>query len=410
MSPTLRVRHLFALLLLMSMIAAPLAQVQSASPEGSAQTAPSAMLPQGRLDALLAPIALYPDELLAQILMASTYPLEVVTAARFVHENPTLTGAELDQALAERNWDPSVLSLTAFPQVLQMMNDKLDWMQQLGDAFLANADQLMDTVQNLRYRAAAAGTLQGSPQQTVLVQDGDMVIEPTEPDDVYVPSFDPSVAYGPWSDPGFMPWYWLPPPIYGYPDYPAAGIVFGTVVVVTPNHWGWAHPRWHRHSIDIANNGNVFLTRPQYHDAWPSGQWQHLPEHRHGVAYRDSATRDRYAHTSNAAIETRQPYRGRDIAPRPQEAVSTMTPVQRPPGRQVPQPQTSYGRSVPVPQPSMPRSMTVPPQRAPTFTQRPVPPPAYNPQPRAQVQVDSSRGQASRQSTETRTSPQGTHR
>ena len=117
---------------------------------------------------MLAPIALYPDELLAQVLMASTYPLEIVMATRFVQENPSLTGDALDETLRDQNWDPSVLSLTAYPQVLVMMNDKLDWTQRLGDAFLASQQQVMDTVQALRSRAQAAGNLQNTPQQTVM--------------------------------------------------------------------------------------------------------------------------------------------------------------------------------------------------------------------------------------------------
>jgi hypothetical protein len=120
-------------------------------------------LPQDQLDALLAPIALYPDQLLAQVLMAATYPLEVVQAARWVQQNPSVQGEALDRALQDKNWDPSVLSLAAFPQVLTMMNDKLEWTQQLGDAFLANQAQVMDTVQNLRARAQEAGNLRSTP-------------------------------------------------------------------------------------------------------------------------------------------------------------------------------------------------------------------------------------------------------
>ena len=123
---------------------------------------------QDELDELLAPIALYPDQLLTQVLVASTYPLEVVEAARFLQANPNLTGTALDDAVAQRNWDPSVQSLTAFPQVLAMLNDKLEWMERLGDAFLADEQRVMDTVQSLRRRAEAAGNLASMPQQTVV--------------------------------------------------------------------------------------------------------------------------------------------------------------------------------------------------------------------------------------------------
>src|SRR5258707_1693308 len=191
-----RLRRSFSFLLGLLLIASTVVQGQQpvvAADEPSAVTAP---LPQGELDALVAPIALYPDQLLAQVLMASTYPLEIVMAARFVQQNPSLAGDALDQALRDQNWDPSVLSLTAYPQVLVMMNDKLDWTQRLGDAFLANQQQVMDTVQALRSRAQAAGNLQNTPQQTVTNQEGFIEIEPAQPEYVYVPIYDPRSIYG----------------------------------------------------------------------------------------------------------------------------------------------------------------------------------------------------------------------
>jgi hypothetical protein len=218
-----RLRHSFLLFLGLVVIASTGAHGQQPVIAGYDQVAVAAPLSQGELDALLAPVALYPDELLAQMLMASTYPLEIVTAARFVQQNPSLTGDALDQALRDQNWDPSVLSLTAYPQVLLMMNDRLDWTQRLGDAFLANQQQVMDTVQTLRSRAQAVGNLQSTPQQTVMNQGGFIDIEPAQPQFVYVPVYDPRVIYGPWSDPVHQPNYWYPPPIYGYPDL-SAGI------------------------------------------------------------------------------------------------------------------------------------------------------------------------------------------
>src|SRR4029077_115047 len=148
---------------------APLWALAQTPPPGAGMAPPPTQLPQDQLDALLAPIALYPDQLLSQVLMASTYPLEVVEAARFVQQNPGLKGEALDQALGTKTWDPSVMSLAAFPQVLVMMNDKLEWTQQLANAFLANEGQVMQTVQSLRARAQAAGNLQNTPQQNVIV-------------------------------------------------------------------------------------------------------------------------------------------------------------------------------------------------------------------------------------------------
>ncbi|MEO8566450.1 MAG: DUF3300 domain-containing protein, partial [Betaproteobacteria bacterium] len=217
------------------------AQSSGVPPDLDAQSAE--YLPQDQLDALLAPIALYPDDLLAQVLMASTYPLEVVEAARFVQQNPGLSGAALDDALRTRRWDPSVQSLAAFPQVLAMMSDRLEWTQQLGDAFLANRQQVMDTVQALRSRAEAAGTLQDSDQQHVYRSDQAIVIEPAQFDYVYVPVYDPMIVYGPWWVASYQPFFWYPPAFFGYPVYQISTvIVWGRPCRVDRNHWGWAHP------------------------------------------------------------------------------------------------------------------------------------------------------------------------
>jgi hypothetical protein len=359
-----RSRHGFLFLLGLVMISSTVAHGQQPIVAGNDQIAVAASLPQGELDALLAPIALYPDQLLAQVLMASTYPLEVVTAARFVQQSPSLTGDALDQALRDKNWDPSVLSLTAYPQVLLMMNDRLDWTQRLGDAFLANQQQVMDTVQSLRSRAQAAGNLHTTPQETVMNQGGFIDIEPAQPEYVYVPVYDPRVIYGPWWDPVYQPDYWYPPSIYGYPDLSAgiaAGIFFGTAWGISYNHWGWAHPNWRGHDIDVDVHNNNFANRPQYVNRWRDGQWAHIPEHRHGVAYRDNGSRDRFVRPDTAAIQAREPYRGRDLAPpqqagarpapQPQQAMVRTVPQQQPFARAVPQPPQQMVRPVPQQQP-----------------------------------------------------------
>ncbi|MFZ0611979.1 MAG: DUF3300 domain-containing protein, partial [Desulfobacterales bacterium] len=145
---------------------------------------------QEELDQLLAPIALYPDSLLAQILMASTYPLEVVQAGKWTKANQTLKGDALTAALEKENWDPSVKSLVNFPQVLDLMNEKLDWTQKLGDAFLAQQKDVMATVQKLRAKAEEQGNLKSSEQQKVIVEKATqtIVIEPANPQVVYVPT------------------------------------------------------------------------------------------------------------------------------------------------------------------------------------------------------------------------------
>jgi hypothetical protein len=287
------------------------APMPAAQPPASAQP-----LPQDQLDALLAPIALYPDQLLSQILIASTYPLDVVEAARFVQQNPGLNGDALNKALENKPWDPSVLSLTAFPQVLAMMNDKLEWTQQLGDAFLANEAQVMQTAQSLRARAQAAGNLQSTEQQKVIVQEKTIIIEPAQPQFVYVPVYNPTVIYGPWWVPAYRPWFWYPPPIYGYPPIGAAfsvGFVWGSAWAISSNHWGWANPNWRGGSININVNNNYFMNRPQYNNRYQNGNWQHNADQRRGVAYRDTNVQNRYR-PSNPGAQTREAYRGRDVS------------------------------------------------------------------------------------------------
>ena len=168
---------------------------------------------QEELDQLVAPIALYPDSLLAQVFMASTYPLEVVQAGRWVKANQNLKGDALTAALEKENWDPSVKSLVNFPQVLDMMNEKLDWTQKLGDAFLAQQKGVMDTVQKLRAKAEAEGNLKTTEQQKVVVEKETktIIIEPANPQVVYVPTYNPTVVYGPWWYPAYPPYYYYPP-------------------------------------------------------------------------------------------------------------------------------------------------------------------------------------------------------
>src|SRR5262249_31332139 len=183
-----------------------------------------------QLEQLVAPIALYPDSLLSQVLMASTYPLEAVEAARWSQANPGVTGQALEDAMQKQSWDPSVKALTAVPQTLQMMNDKLEWTRELGDAFLAQQADGLDAVQRLRQRADNAGNLKTTQQQRVIKTPAPRstapggaapqpsaapatiyTIEPADPDEYYVPIYDPGVIYGAWPYPDYAPFYWYPP-------------------------------------------------------------------------------------------------------------------------------------------------------------------------------------------------------
>src|SRR5689334_17233941 len=206
-----------------------MASAQAQTPAPSTSTTPNTgeQLSTAQLEQLVAPIALYPDALLSQVLMASTYPLEVVAAARWAASNPGVTGKKLEDAMAGQPWDPSVKALTAVPQTLQMMNDKLDWMQSLGDAFLAQQADVLAAVQRLRARADAAGKLQSDSHQKVVkmttpppgavapsgagaapavgpAPSGPVyVIESVNPDQYSVPIYDPMVAYGTWPYPDY---------------------------------------------------------------------------------------------------------------------------------------------------------------------------------------------------------------
>jgi Protein of unknown function (DUF3300) len=326
MSPSRFLATLVASALLALSTAAPAQSVpppNTPPPAGVSQSA-AAPMSQDLLDSLLAPIALYPDELLSQVLMASTYPLDVVEAARFVKANPNLKGPALDDALKDKTWDASVLSLTSFPQVLDMMSEKLDWTQRLGDAFLANEAAVMQTVQGLRMRAQQAGNLQSTPQQQVVFQDRTIIIQPAQPQVLYVPVYNPTVIFGPWWAPAYRPWYWYPAPIWGYPPRPynwgyATGFFWGASWGLTRNNWGWAQPNWHGNNINInINNNNVWVNRPGYRNQYQNnGNWQHNVDNRRGVAYRDASTANRYRPSNGSGSQSRENYRNRDNTTRP---------------------------------------------------------------------------------------------
>ncbi|HVJ73335.1 MAG TPA: DUF3300 domain-containing protein, partial [Casimicrobiaceae bacterium] len=285
------------------------------TPAASAQPSQGAMT-QDQLDSLVAPIALYPDQLLVQTLMASTYPLDVVEASRFVKANKELKGDAMVKAAEQKNWDPSVQSLTAYPQVLEMMNDKLEWMQQLGDAVLADEAKVMETVQRLRKKASDAGNLKSSEQQKVVVQEKAIIIEPAQPQTVYVPTYNPAVVYGTWWAPTYPPYYWPPPPYY-YPGYAfgAAAVGFGVGLAVGAA-WGWAGANWGGNNINIDVNNNFVRNsnNAEFKNRAQNGKFDHNPSQRKGVAYRDQGTRDKYGKTDRGGASARNDYRGREGA------------------------------------------------------------------------------------------------
>jgi len=213
------------LLLLTSVLATWLAvgpAVPAAETQPAAQTQqPAQQQPfkPEELEQIVAPIALYPDSLLAQVFMASTYPLEIVQAARWSKEHPEVKGDAVAKEMEKQTWDASVKSLVAFPDVLVMMNEKLDWTQKLGDAFLAQQKDVMDAVQRLRAKAKEAGNLKSSKEQTVKTEAAPagaatpqvIVIEQSDPEVIYVPTYNPTVVYGAWPYPAYPPYYYYPP-------------------------------------------------------------------------------------------------------------------------------------------------------------------------------------------------------
>ncbi len=260
----------------------------------SVQAQQSETLNNQQLEQMVAPIALYPDSLVSQVLMASTYPLEVVEAARWSKENPNLKGKALEDAMQKQPWDPSVKALTAVPQTLAMMNDQLKWTQDLGDAFLAQQADVLDAIQRLRARADAAGNLKSTPQQTVSRASRPAsapasapatvyTIAPTNPDEYYVPIYDPAVIYGPWPYATYRPFYWYPP------GYVAAG-VFGFAAGAFVGAAIWGNVNWWNRHVDInVNRYNSFN-----HTRITNNAWTHNAAHRHGVAYNNARVAAQY--------------------------------------------------------------------------------------------------------------------
>lgn len=270
--------------------AAPAQEPTQAPSDQSAPQAPPQAAP-GQLDQMVAPIALYPDELLGDVLMAAGYPLEVVEADRWLQDpsNASLAGDQLAAALDQQNWDPSVKSLVAFPQVLNMMNGELDWTESLGEAFIDDPNAVMDAVQRLRRQAEAAGKLRSNAQEVVTDQDGEITIEPANAQTVYVPDYEPTVVYGPWPYPDWPPDY--------FPDYwdncafDDFGYCWFGEPIILPL-WGWDHWDWRHHHIDIDRDRFTRLDRG--HPPLGGGPWEHDPTHRRDVPYQSPAARERF--------------------------------------------------------------------------------------------------------------------
>lgn len=296
-----------------------------------------------QIDQWVAPIALYPDPLLSQVLMASTYPANVIQAAQWSHNNPTQQGDAAIQAVSSQPWDPSVKSLVAFPQLMALMGENPPWVENLGDAFLAQPQDVMDSVQKLRRLAQETGSLKSTPQQTVstapvVVNQTNtvaaapaktttvapastapqtIIIQPTDPQVVYVPNYNPSTVYGTWPNTSYPPTYLPPPPGQQFTDSLVRG--FGYSLGVATTYALFSSIDWHddddyyhhgngHYDGNYRSNNNINVNVNNYNrisgDRLPMNggavAWQHNPTYRAGVPYQSNAVAQRYHQTDVA--------------------------------------------------------------------------------------------------------------
>jgi hypothetical protein len=283
-------------------------------PQSQTQPAPPQELSADQLDNLVAPIALYPDPLLSQVLVASTYPLEVVEASQWLQRNKNLRGQDLVNAAKEQSWDPSIQALVVVPDTLRKLNEDIRWTTDLGEAFLAQEADVMNAVQRMRGRAQDNGRLASTRQQKVSTQQQGgqriIVIEPAYPEVIYVPVYDPVYVWGP-------PVYGYYPPLY----YPRYGFGFGigfNLGFCYANwggwgFWGWG-PNWYGGTVYV---NNYFFHHYGYHQHWGGGYrdryaWVHNPVHRLNVPYRTAPVAARYGGHSTISRDSYRTAAGRN--------------------------------------------------------------------------------------------------
>jgi len=268
---------------------------QGGAPAGAPQE--SAKLTADQLDSMVAPIALYPDPLLAQVLVASTYPIDVIAAQQWLAKNTNLKGEELEKAAMQQDWDPSVQALVSLPDALKVLSDNVKWTEDLGDAFLAQQNDVMEAVQRMRKKAKDNGKLDSSEQQKVetkvIETKETIIIQPSNPEVIYVPQYNPTVVY--------------PPPVYPYPPmyYPpyyagAAFVSFGigmAIGVGMAGGWGCGWGGGGNNTININNNNNYVKNsnlKNNQGNRTGNSNWQHNASQRGGAPYKDKATASKY--------------------------------------------------------------------------------------------------------------------
>jgi len=254
------------------------------------------------LSQMLAPIALYPDALLSQVLMASTYPIEVIEADRWIRKNQGVKGDALDRVLRDKDWDPSIKAICHFPSILALMSERITETTHLGNAFLAQEAEVMDIVQELRTRAYETGSLVTGTRLKVIVDNETILIVSADSRIIHVPYYDPYYVYGRWLYPAYPPYYWGPARAgVGISYWPGFyfGFSFGT----------WTYFDWHHHHVYInAHNRPGFVRK----NRWKArhGRWHHAPRHRRGVAYKNKVTAEKYRRHPNHVRNFRHDNRG----------------------------------------------------------------------------------------------------
>jgi hypothetical protein len=320
-------------LLLLPLLFAPVSQAQDAKPFSNEQ-----------LEQMTAQVALYPDALLAQLFMATTYPDDFAAAARWSKAHPDAKGDEAVRMVGNEPWDPSVASLVAFPEVLITLGDKPDWVRNMGDAFLAQPEDVMNAVQRLRLRAQQAGNLKSNEQIKVETQAAEpapattvvrqsspppqvIVIEPAQPSVVYVPAYNPLYVYGPWPYAAYPPYYYPPPPGYWFSRAVATGIAWGVAIGITHSLWGGCH--WGRGDVNInVNRYNNINVNKRLDVNSSRANWNHNTARRGNTPYRGGdATRQSLERKYQAG--SREQYRGRDVSRDASRERATQTMQQR---------------------------------------------------------------------------------
>src|SRR5579862_1948404 len=305
-SPLLVIRQIITLICVLLLVPGDYVAFGSPAQEAQGEASPAPVLPAEQLDSLVAPIALYPDPLLSQTLVASTYPLEVIQLQQWLAQNKSLKDKALADAVQKQDWDPSIQALASLPDVVKQLAENIKWTTDLGNAFLAQQSAVMDAVQRMRKKAQDAGNLKSNEQQKVETKVVEsktvVVVQQASPEVVYVPSYNPVVVYGP-------PVYPYPPIAYPPPGYYAAGmaISFGVGVAMGAawgGGWGYGCGWGGNNDITINNNNNYVRNSNRQNgqvSTRPSGggnNWQHNPKHRGGAPYSDRATATKYGGTA----------------------------------------------------------------------------------------------------------------